>query len=283
MEKARLSPKRWRKLFGRSQKAPNAQRGNISGTASLQARRLTSFAGTSMKDGQRVGAPFDISESWIKHMVLRDPNFDCSTRSYNDFAWVFAQDKSRLGWLIDTDDPDLSRFRDAGGKLLTFHGLTDQYISVGGSIQYRQSVEDEMGGVEAIDDFYRLFLAPGVGHCGLLPSPGPVPLNPLATLVTWVEEGKAPDVLRAVSMNKEGGLAERDICRFPYAQYYTGKDWKTPSGWACSGDVMAGLNKADANLDSVSWHVPLPVPLPGKPGGFEWFNWAPGLGKKNEL
>ena len=242
----------------------------------------TSFkvlASTSIVDGKRTGAPFPISESWIKHLVLRDPDFDWTKMSYEDFAWVFSQSTARLGWLIDTDRPDLSAFRDAGGKLLTYHGLTDDYIPVGGTIQYRQRVEDEMGGLEAVDEFYRLFLVPGVGHCGLPPSPGPTPSDPLASLVAWVEEGKAPDVLHSSVTDPGGDLVERDICRFPYAQEYTGGDAKTASGWECSGEVMAGLRTADANLDSISWNVNLPEKL----SPLKWSESVLGNEKKEEL
>lgn len=148
-----------------------------------QSTSFNILAKTSFANGKRSGSPFPISESYVKHLVLRDPDFDWTTMSYDEFAWVFSQSTTRLGWLIDTENPDLSSFRDTGGKLLTYHGLTDDYIPVGGTIQYRQRVEDEMGGLKAVDDFYRLFLVPGVAHCGLPPSPGPTPIDPLRSLV----------------------------------------------------------------------------------------------------
>jgi pimeloyl-ACP methyl ester carboxylesterase len=217
------------------------------------------LARTVLADGKLTGAPFPISNDWIKYVVLQDPDFDWSKMTYDDFAWAFSQSVARVGWLVETDRPDLSAFRDAGGKLLTFHGLTDDFIPVGGTIQYRQRVEDDMGGLEAVDEFYRLFLAPGVGHCGQ--GVGPVPVDPLTSLVTWVEEGKAPDFLHASTTDDEGDLVERDICRYPYAQQYTGKDAKSPTGWECSGEIMAGLRREDANLDSLHWGVPLPEHL----------------------
>ena len=64
-----------------------------------------------------------------------------------------------------TDNPDLSGFRDAGGKLLSWHGISDEIIPYGNSVTYRKSVEKVMGGNENVNSFYRLFLAPGVKHC----------------------------------------------------------------------------------------------------------------------
>jgi feruloyl esterase len=219
------------------------------------------LAKTAIIDGKLTGAPFPIAEDFIKYLVLRDPDFDWTKMNYEDFAWVFAQSVTRLGWLIDTTDHDLSRFRDAGGKLLTYHGLVDEFIPVGGTIQYRQRVEDEMGGLEAVDEFYRLFLPAGVAHCGMPSSPGPVPDSSLNSLIAWVEEGKAPDFLHSSTIDHEGALVERDICRYPYAQQYTGKDPKSSEGWHCSGAVLAGLKSKDANLDSLYWDIPLPKEL----------------------
>lgn len=235
------------------------------------------LAGTSITNGKRTGTPFQIAEHWIRYFVLRNPDSDWTKMSYDDFAWAFAQSASRFGWLIDTDNPNLSRFRDAGGKLLTFHGLADDFIPVGGTIQYRQRVEDEMGGLEAVDEFYRLFLPPGVGHCGR--GTGPEPVDPLTSLVSWVEEGKAPDFLHASTTDHEGDLVERDICRYPYAQQYTGKDAKSPSGWECSGAVMAGLRTEYANLDFFYWSISLPEKL----GPLKWLKTVLGSGKKDEL
>ena len=214
---------------------------------------------TEVVDGKRIGAPMLIAESWVRYIVLRDPDFDWTTITYEDFAWIFAQSSTQYDSLSETFNPDLSAFRDAGGKLLTFHGLIDDNIPVGGTIQYRQRVEEELGGLEAVDEFYRLFLAPGVEHCGS--GTGPVPTDPLSSLVSWVEEGKAPDFLHSSTTDAEGDLVERNICKYPYAQQYTGKDPKSPSGWECSGAVMEGLKSRNANLDSLFWNVNLPEKL----------------------
>lgn len=216
------------------------------------------LAGTEVIDGKRTGTIFKIAESWVK-LVLRDPDFDWKTMTADDLMWVYTQSSTRYDSIIDTSNPDLSQFRDAGGKLLTWHGMIDGLIAVGGTIQYRQRVEEEMGGLEAVDEFYRLFLVPGVEHCGH--GAGPVPIDALESLVAWVEEGKAPDFLPASITDSEGDLVQRDICRYPYAQEYTGKNAKKPSGWECSGAVMEGLRTADANLDSLHWDIGLPEKL----------------------
>jgi hypothetical protein len=136
-----------------------------------------------------------------------------------------------------------------------------------------------MGGLEAVDDFYRLFLPAGVGHCGITFSSGPVPDDDMSRLIDWVEKGKAPEFIHASIKDRDGDFVERDICRYPYAQESTGKFPKTSSGWKCSDQIMAGLKTEEANLDSIYWKIPLPE----KSSLLKSLKDKIGLGKKDEL
>jgi len=97
------------------------------------------------------------------------------------------------GDVFDATDPDLTAFRDAGGKLIIWHGLADPAISPVGTIAYYQAVEDHMGGLAATQKFARLFLMPGASHCG--GGQGPSSLDALTALISWVEQGTAPSSL----------------------------------------------------------------------------------------
>jgi feruloyl esterase len=90
------------------------------------------------------------------------PHYDLRTFS-------FDRDPAFLGALQFANvRPDLASFRDAGGKLLMWHGWNDPRLSPSYSIKYREDVIRTLGGrSEAVDDFYRLFMAPGVGHCSV--------------------------------------------------------------------------------------------------------------------
>ncbi|MCB2074685.1 MAG: tannase/feruloyl esterase family alpha/beta hydrolase [Novosphingobium sp.] len=124
--------------------------------------------------------------------------------TYGEFAQLLeqavAEDSEKFA-SINTDDPDLSEFRDRGGKMLFWHGLNDELIPPQGSVQYYEAVLAEMGGAEAVHEFYRLYLVPGAGHGSPNGSsnPGANPpqmgfqLYPL--LVEWVENGKAPGAI----------------------------------------------------------------------------------------
>jgi hypothetical protein len=96
-------------------------------------------------------------------------------------------------------------------------------------------VQRLMGGADETTDFARLFLAPGVTHCGLF-APGPVPEDPLGQLVQWVENGKAPASLDGVVRDPSTGAvtATRPICEYPYVAHYNGRGATTQSSsFAC--------------------------------------------------
>jgi len=165
--------------------------------------------------------PFPISANWIRYFVLKQPQFNISSITSSDFAWLFAQSMAEYGWIMDAANPDLSVFRASGGKLLTWHGTVDPLITVANTLRYRHRVEDEMGGTSAVDEFYRLFLAPGVEHCGC--GKGPVPVDALEKLVKWVEEGKEPENLRAETVDVDGSAVKRKLCKYPAKPRWNGK------------------------------------------------------------
>jgi hypothetical protein len=178
--------------------------------------------------GEPSWQPFIIAAEWVQNFLERRPGFDTSTITYRDFARLFRQSQAEYHAIIGTDDPDLSAFARAGGKLLTFHGLADQLIPTQDTVDYRRRVEQTMGGSERVDRFYRLFLAPGVAHCG---GGGPTPADPLTAVTAWVEHGTAPDTLPATV---PGTNATRDLCRYPLTSHYTGGDPADPAAYRCT-------------------------------------------------
>ena len=105
----------------------------------------------------------------------------------------FRQIMNATGNTFDATNPDLSAFRDAGGKLLIYHGLADPAISPVGTIAYYQAVEDQLGGLAATQKFARLFLIPGMSHC--TGGQGPNSFDALTAVINWVEQGTAPSAL----------------------------------------------------------------------------------------
>jgi hypothetical protein len=107
---------------------------------------------------------------------------------------------ARVAGIVDSTDPDLGAFRDHGGKLIQFHGWNDPAIPARGSIAYYEEVKDVMGDPSA---FYRLYLVPGMLHCG--GGRGPSTVDWQSLMQAWVEQGQAPG---AVVAGGQGGATQ---------------------------------------------------------------------------
>ena len=174
------------------------------------------------------GAPFPVAANWVKYFVEQNPNFDVADLDYGQFAAIWQQSQARYGQLMGTADPDLTRFAQGGGKMVTFHGLADQLIFPAGTVNYYQRVARTMGGLDQVGQFYRLFLAPGVQHCG--GGTGPMPIDPVAAVAAWVEHGVAPDTLPAATPT-----STRDLCRYPLVSRYNGSgDPNSAASYHCA-------------------------------------------------
>ncbi|XXH06033.1 hypothetical protein Hte_012478 [Hypoxylon texense] len=177
---------------------------------------------------QAVQPGFLISIQWIRDFLLRDPSLDVSDIQQDQFVELFHQSVSEFGALWGTDDPDLSAFRARGGKILTWHGWADDVISPLGTLDYWERVAALAGGADEADGFYRVFMAPGLGHCSNGPGPQ-IPADNLAPLVAWVEEGRAPETILF-----SGNGQSRNICKFPKELEYSGSgNVSDAASWRC--------------------------------------------------
>jgi len=138
---------------------------------------------------------------------------------YTALDFDFDDDPPRLattGKLLDALDPDLTEFRDAGGKYLMWHGWADPLVLPDQSLAYYESVAEHMGGVDAIQSFYRLFMIPGQGHCWEMPADVPDRFDPITALDNWVENGVAPTKLLARALNAETAIVDEAVlCPHP--------------------------------------------------------------------
>ena len=122
-------------------------------------------------------------------------------------------------------DPDLSRFKARGGKLLMYHGLADPIVTPQNTLDYYAAAEKTAGG--SVADYFRLFMIPGMDHCGIPTQAGPgiteAGFDPLDALEKWVEDSVAPDSMLATKTDKEGkALWTRPLCSFPKRAMYLG-------------------------------------------------------------
>jgi feruloyl esterase len=127
----------------------------------------------------------------------------------------------RLGWIqniLDATDPDLTRFRGRNGKMLMYFGWADQSLNAQMGVDYYESVLQKMGA--RTPEFFRLFMQPGVFHCG--GGVGPGNFEPLLILADWLEAGKPPDRIVAAHVVNGKTLRTRPLCPYPQHAKYTG-------------------------------------------------------------
>ena len=123
-----------------------------------------------------VDKPGGSAIDFMRYSVFQDPDYDLRGFDF-DADWDLANDRvigtdETLGSALNAVDPDLSAFKAAGGRLISYHGWADALIPGQYAIDYYDSVIEAMGGLAETTDFYRLFMAPGVAHCRGGPGPG---------------------------------------------------------------------------------------------------------------
>jgi hypothetical protein len=166
--------------------------------------------------------PFGISMDWFRYFLTQNPQFDGNSVTPDAYDLLWAQSVEQYGLVFGTDNPDLSAFRDRGGKAIVWHGWADQLITAEGTVDYYTRVQRQMGGAKKASEFIRLFMAPGVGHCA--GGAGPAPTGVVDALVTWVEEGKAPGTLTATRREPSGAVTRsRPLCQYPQVARYKGR------------------------------------------------------------
>src|SRR5262245_23983558 len=139
---------------------PRGQNGRFLWYGLARGTDLSALAGTG--GSPLTGRPFHISLDWCRYFLRQDPKWDWATLTPAGFELLWQQSVEQFGAVIGPDDPDLTRFRDRGGKVILLHGLADQLIPADGTIHYYKRVLERMGGGEKVGRFARLFLAPGV-------------------------------------------------------------------------------------------------------------------------
>lgn len=154
--------------------------------------------------------PMGIPLNYFRYVLFKDPKWDF--RTLNFASDVDSADKLDHGTL-NAIDPHLKAFQARGGKLIIYHGWNDPLIAPLNTVNYYQSVQAAMGGADKTKDFVRLFMAPGMGHCG--GGPGPDTFDKLAPLEQWVEHGLAPD--KIVASHSTNGAVDmtRPLCPYP--------------------------------------------------------------------
>jgi feruloyl esterase len=152
-----------------------------------------------------------------RYVVFKDPDWDWKT-------FDFDRDATRgdlpENLVMNATDPNLQPFFAHGGKLLLYQGWSDPRVPALQTINYYQSVVDRTGGSAKASNNIRLFVAPGMGHCG--GGDGPNVFEKVGPLEQWVEHGKAPDQI--VASHASAGKVDRTrpLCAYPQVAKYKG-------------------------------------------------------------
>jgi feruloyl esterase len=162
-------------------------------------------------------------------MVFKDPGWNYKTLNFDDHMALV--DRIENG-AINAMDPNLKPFVARGGKLIQYHGWADQQIPSGSSVEYYQNVLDTMGGARQVQNNYRLFMVPGMGHCG--GGDGTSTFDMLSALEQWVEKGSAPDRIPASHVTNGTPDRTRPLCPYPQVAAYKGSgDTNDAANFTC--------------------------------------------------
>ncbi|CAG8973230.1 hypothetical protein HYALB_00006399 [Hymenoscyphus albidus] len=192
-------------------------------------------------DSTCFGVPQSLVANWISLFIARNPGFDLTSITHEQFGDMHRAAFQRYASMTETANPDLSKFKATGGKILTWHGIDDQLIPWNGTKQYYDRVT-------SLDpdtpDFFRVFAAPGIQHCG--GGKGGFPGSAFEALVNWVENGKAPDTLPVSFTSAGGETFNQVLCPYPAKGRYDGVgDPKSASSFRC---VRPGESEGESGV-----------------------------------
>ncbi|GKT66332.1 feruloyl esterase B precursor [Colletotrichum tofieldiae] len=189
------------------------------------------YAQTACNNGTCQGAPAGFGDKWIPLFVQKNSSASCKDITPQNFAQLFKRSIREFDSIIGTTDADLSEFRAAGGKILTYHGTADGLIPLKQTIHYYEEV---LKLDSKAHDFYRVFEVPGLAHCS--GGVGEQPTGVWDALVAWVEHGKAPDSLPVETKAGQGEVEGRLLCPYPQRSQLSsssGGNATSSAQWQC--------------------------------------------------
>jgi feruloyl esterase len=171
--------------------------------------------------------PFPIGLDLFRYVVFKDPQWDF-------WKFDFSEDVARTlkaSAVLNALDPDLKKFAARGGKLIQYHGWNDPQIAPEFSVDYYRSVLKTMGDQDT-RKFYRLFMVPGMAHCG--GGEGTSTFSMVPALEDWVEHKNAPERVTAARVRDGQSNRTRPLCSFPQIAGYKGSgSTDDASNFAC--------------------------------------------------
>jgi len=176
---------------------------------------------------------------FVRYFIAGDPNFDPRRFRPEDFRARIEH----ISALMDSTDPDLSRFAARGGKLILKENMSDHAISPYNGIVYYKSVVEKLGQA-SVDSFMRFYVTPGANHGGAGVSSVngtalPQGVDLLDAIDGWVDGGAPPGSLMQVAQDPKPPFAvtaSRPMCRYPQWPRYIGGPPKDAASFSCGGE-----------------------------------------------
>ena len=186
--------------------------------------------------------PFPIPQSYYRWIVVGDSAWDWKSLDLSTPAGYALQREAEIKYdpVLAAVNPDLRGFRAHGGKLIQLHGWDDQLISPQNSIDYYEAViafeasaaRDRAAAARDVQNFFRLFMVPGMLHCG--GGPGPTSYDAESALESWVERGIAPDSILTAQVVAGTPVRTRPLCPYPKVATYKGTgDFNRAENFSC--------------------------------------------------
>jgi hypothetical protein len=199
---------------------------------------------------------------------MHDLTFDWKTVTMHTYANVAQAGSRNIADVTDTFG-DLDTFRASGGRLLTMVGANDQLIMPQGVLHYYRQMAERYGGphdhdFSSVQEFFRLFRAPGVAHCA--GGAGPQPQNLFNVLVDWVENKKTPKSILSAVTTAGVVTRTRPLCPYPQTAIYKGSgSTDDAANFVCGGNLESREEVCDSVL--VKYKHEVNGPLDYREGG----------------
>ena len=188
--------------------------------------------------------PFPIPIEQARYWVYFDPTWDWKTLTLANYEAFFNKNAEMVGPMMATDNPDISAFKQRGGKVIMHHGWNDNLIMPQGTVRYFERVQQT---VSASEEFSRLYMVPGMGHCSGgaganefgQGASGLVPMEPktdiFRALMAWSEKGQAPADITASRIVNGAVVQTRPLCPYPQVAKHKGTgSTDDAANFACS-------------------------------------------------
>ncbi|KAK2001342.1 tannase and feruloyl esterase [Colletotrichum falcatum] len=190
---------------------------------------LTKGAPTSCdKGGQCTGVPNVAVKLLMGYFIGKNPESSSTKISFKELERAYHSFRQQYDSFLGSDDPDLTSFRNAGGKMITFHGLADPTIPSNISLEYYQKV---LALQPDAPDFYRYFQVPGLGHCW--GGRGGQPIALFDQLRLWVENGTIPESSPITITKPDNTPEDQILCPYPKKAVFHDAMLASPLGWSC--------------------------------------------------